>query len=112
MLKWKSRNPPYRVRIPDYLQVPAEYGRVGVVVGEQRGVGGLGPLVAVLLDGAASSTIAAVKADCTVLEGKQHGKENQVLCERSPMVSGSNAGRTAITQLLELCHEWDGLARS
>ena len=91
MLKWNSRNPPYRVRIPEYLQVPAEYGRVGVVVGEQRGVGGLGPLVAVLLDGATSSTIAAVKADCTVLEGKQH---------------------TAITQLLELCHEWDGLARS
>jgi hypothetical protein len=28
-----------------------------------------GPLVAVLLDGAASDTIAAIKADCTVLEG-------------------------------------------
>jgi hypothetical protein len=69
MLKWDSRNPPYRVRIPDYLQVPAEYGRVGLVVGERRGIDGLGPLVAVLLDGAASDTVAAIKADCTVLEG-------------------------------------------
>jgi hypothetical protein len=79
MLKWNSRNPPYRVRIPDYLQVPAEYGRVGLVVGEHRGIDGFGPLVAVLLDGAASDTVAAVKADCTVLEG---GKESQVNCER------------------------------
>jgi hypothetical protein len=75
MWKWDSRNQPYRVRIPDYLQVPAEYGRVGLVVGEHRGVGGFGPLVAVLLDGAASDTVAAVKADCIVLEGAQHGKK-------------------------------------
>jgi hypothetical protein len=79
MLKWDSRNPPYRVRIPEYLEVPAAYGRVGLVVGECRGVGGLGPLVAVLLDGAASSTVAALKADCTVLEGS---KENEVHCGR------------------------------
>jgi hypothetical protein len=70
MLKWNSRNPPYRVRIPEYLQVPVEYGRVGLVVGEHRGVDGRGPLVAVLLDGAASDTVAAIKADCTVLEGR------------------------------------------
>jgi hypothetical protein len=112
MVKWNSRNPPYRVRIPDYLQVPAEYGRVGLVVGEHRGVDGLGPLVAVLLDGAASNTVAAIKADCTVLEGKQHSKENQVLCERSPTVTGSNAARTAISPLLERYLEWHGLTRS
>jgi hypothetical protein len=76
MLKWDSRNPPYRVRIPDYLKVPAEYGRVGLVVGEHRGVDGLGPLVAVLLDGAASDTIAALKADCTVLQGSRKAKKN------------------------------------
>jgi hypothetical protein len=75
MLKWDSRNPPYRVRIPDYLQVPAAYGRVGLVVGEHRCVDGLGPLVAVLLDGAASSTVAAIKADCTVLDGSGKAKE-------------------------------------
>jgi hypothetical protein len=86
MLKWDLRNPPYRVRIPDYLQVPAEYGRVGLVVGEHRGDGGFGPLVAVLLDGALSNTVAAIKADCTVLEGSSK-TGNQAACERSPRVS-------------------------
>ncbi len=71
MLKWSLRHPPYRVRIPEYLQVPVEYGRVGLVVGEHRGVDGRGPLVAVLLDGAASDTVAAIKADCTVLDGSR-----------------------------------------
>jgi hypothetical protein len=75
MLKWDSRNPPYRVRIPDYLQVPVEYGRVGLVVGEHRGVDGIGPLVAVLLDGAASDTVAAIKADCTVLERRSAARK-------------------------------------
>jgi hypothetical protein len=74
MLKWDSRNPPYRVRIPDYMQAPAAHGRVGVVVGEHRGGDGFGPLVAVLLDGAASSTVAAIKADCTVLESSEAKK--------------------------------------
>jgi hypothetical protein len=79
MLKWDSRNPPYRVRIPEYLQVPAEYGRVGLVVGEHRGVDGFGPLVAVLLDGAASHTVAAIKADCTVLRGSSRAKKIRYL---------------------------------
>jgi hypothetical protein len=90
MLKWNSRNPPYRVRIPEYLQVPAEYGRVGIVVGEYRGVDGLGPLVAVLLDGAASDTVAAIKADCTVLDASQ---ENRVHCERRLKASGPDEAK-------------------
>lgn len=106
MLKWDSRNPPYRVRIPDYLQVPAEYGRVGLVVGERRDADGLGPLVAVLLDGAASNTVAAIKADCTVLEGGQQD------CRRFPVVTRSNAARRAISPLLERHLEWHDLIRS
>jgi hypothetical protein len=104
MIKWDSRTPPYRVRIPDYMQVPAAYGRVGLVVGEHRGIGDSGPVVAVVLDGAASSTVAAVKADCTVLDGKQNG-------ERSPVVSESNAADAPLTPFLALCLEWRGLAR-
>jgi hypothetical protein len=111
MVKWNSRNPPYRVRIPDYLQIPAEYGRTGLVVGEHRGIDGCGPLVAVLLDGAASHTVAVLKADCTVLESRQTGKENQAPDHRPPMANGSNAARAAITPLLERCFDWHGLVR-
>jgi hypothetical protein len=108
MLKWNSRNPPYRVRIPEYLQVPAEYGRVGLVVGEHRGVDGLGPLVAVLLDGAASDTVAAIKADCIVLEGS---RENQVPRGRSSIVEGSDAVRAKVAPLPEWCLQWQDLVR-
>jgi hypothetical protein len=49
------------------------------VVGERRGVDGVGPLVAVLLDGAASHTVAAIKADCTVLRGSSRAKKIRYL---------------------------------